>query len=188
MESILVRNERSLTESGRPTHHSSRRAAVRLARRFRGSLRATLCVAQPRAKGRTRLSGRPLGGYAPNVRRHKSARPARARARRLCHGSLATAHALRWGSCGGVHLCARAARRVQRSLQSTHERQPPRVALPGMHGSGSSRLHALRFCGVTRAAQPRAAQPAAGTAHLPKRSAAKHRVNAFGTAALSGVG
>jgi len=42
--------------------HSSRRAAVRLARRFRGSHRATLRVAQPRAKGRTRLSGRPLGG------------------------------------------------------------------------------------------------------------------------------
>ena len=43
-----------------PTHYSSRRAAVRLARRFRGSRRATLRVAQPRARGRTRLSGRPL--------------------------------------------------------------------------------------------------------------------------------
>src|SRR5256885_2881284 len=33
-----------------------------LARRFRGSNSATCCVAQPRAKGRTRLSGRTLDG------------------------------------------------------------------------------------------------------------------------------
>src|SRR5438477_12927460 len=46
---------------------------------------------------------------------------------------------------------------------------------PGTHGSGRPKLHTLRFRRVTRAAQPRAAQTAAGTAHLPKRSAAKNQ-------------
>ena len=44
---------------------------------------------------------------------------------------------------------------------------------PGTHGSGSARSGTLRFCRLTRAAQPRATQPAAGTALLPKRSAAQ---------------
>ena len=44
-----------------PTHHSSRRAAVGWPGGRAASHRATLRVAQPRAKGRTRLSGRPLG-------------------------------------------------------------------------------------------------------------------------------
>jgi hypothetical protein len=48
-------------------------------------------------------------------------------------------------------------------------------SVPGTHGTRSARSGALRFCNVTRAAQPRAAQPAAGTALLPKRGAARNR-------------
>jgi hypothetical protein len=49
----------------------------------------------------------------------------------------------------------------------------PRSA-PGTHGTRPSSSGVLRFCRVTRAAQPRATQRAAGAALLPKRSAVKN--------------
>jgi hypothetical protein len=81
----------------------------------------------------------------------------------------------RGGSSGGVHLCARVARRVQRSFQGIHESSAGSASVPGTYGCRSSRSDPLRVCRVRRAAQPRAARPAAGTALLPKRSAAKNR-------------
>ena len=52
--------DRSCTWHGRHNSPQQPTCGRSLARRFRASRRATLRVAQPRAKGRTRLSGRPL--------------------------------------------------------------------------------------------------------------------------------
>src|ERR1041385_7756857 len=81
--------------------------------------------------------------------------------------------------CAGAHAveCTLRERHPARSaFLSKRSREPAASdSVPGTHASSSSRLGALRFCRVTRAAQPRAVQPAAGTALLPKRRLAKNQ-------------
>jgi hypothetical protein len=60
------------------------------------------------------------------------------------------------------------------TLRRIHRRQPARAAFLARTATVVRDRKTLRFCHVTRAAQPRAAQRAAGTALLPKRSAAEN--------------
>ena len=168
----------STDEDGHLTLRRSRRAAVRWPAASAARFGATRGVAQPRAKGRTRLSGRTLGGYAPNVRSQELAPSAPAHDHRLCWGLLAPADLLRWGSC----------REWRAPL---HEEPPGALSVPrkvfmrGSHYAQSSSRARNRQREIgprsalmprsTRAAQPRAALTAAGTALLPRRSAAKKR-------------
>jgi hypothetical protein len=58
---------RASNEKGRPTRPQHPMRGRSLARRFRGSVRATLCVALPERTGRARVSGRTLGAPLPII-------------------------------------------------------------------------------------------------------------------------
>ena len=147
-----------------------------LARRFRGSVRATLCVALPERTGRARVSGRTLGGLrseCSNInQRHRHQRTRIVFATDL----LASGHVLRWGSHREQHAPLRGRRPARsRALASLYGSQLSRSALlartaPAARDRGTLIAHAT----VPRVAQPRAVLRAAGAALLPRRGAAKN--------------
>jgi len=81
--------------------------------------------------------------------------------------------------CAGAHAieCAWRESHPARSafLATIHASQPPRVASLACTAAAVRDSETLRSCRVTRAAQPRAVQRAAGTALLPRRSGAKNQ-------------
>ena len=160
--------------SRRLTLCRSRRAAVRWPGACGASLQRDALRRAVGTEGTRSGERQNVGRLASECSITESALSARAHPRRHCHGLLATAHALRWGSCGRVHVareppgafsapCKALTRDSRLGQRSWHARQR------------YSESVTLRFCHVMRAAQPRAAQTAAGTAYLPKRSAAKNQ-------------
>ena len=111
------------------------------------------------------------------VQINKSERSAPAHAHRLCHGCW------QQGTCPAGVLprvaCTFArgdARYAHRSWQSLYGSQPPRGSIPATRGTSSARSeHVQRSCRVHHELRSRErGLPAAGTALLPRRGAAKN--------------